>query len=352
MAKHKHKNPRVKVYFRYKSRCCRLLEAINFGTKTSPELKIKGLAETYMQTKDDLHRFDGKFHVGQQIRFIEGKNVEFTYHKDGSVLSEIILPTGQKEHDNPYGEGVRWTPIADITTYQPVMVFQLLSLADYRPAFIEEKSGLKNYEVKNDGLFEFQRGQGLMVLVYLKHKDYPLARFCFDNTNYSDVLMKFGENLELCIFIQKQMTPDNAGSTRNNFTFVDRLDGYDYMTSVLKNHIFNPKAAAFMNALQQEGNYFDVSEKMVKVIETIGTFYGHLQKAGIPNLVQEAVLARMLLDKLDGRYDDYLSLSNEEQMKFVLLQFLSGLLARTTEGSKEDRDNERDCYAKLLNCRT
>ena len=107
-----------------------------------------------------------------------------------------------------------------------------------------------------------------------------------------------------------------------------------------------------MNALQQEGNYFDVSEKMVKVIETIGTFYGHLQKAGIPNLVQEAVLARMLLDKLDGRYDDYLSLSNEEQMKFVLLQFLSGLLARTTEGSKEDRDNERDCYAKLLNCRT
>ena len=87
MARHKHKNPRVKVYFRYRGRFFRLLEAINFGTKTAPELKIKGLAETYMQTKDDQHRFDGKFHVGQLIRFIDGKNVEFTYHKDGSILS-------------------------------------------------------------------------------------------------------------------------------------------------------------------------------------------------------------------------------------------------------------------------
>lgn len=311
-----------------------MLEAINFGTKETPELKIKGLAETYMQTKDEQHRFDGHFHVGQLIRFIDGKNVEFTYHKDGSILSEVVTSPGHKEYFNPYGKDEKWTPLTEITTYQPVMVFQILSLADYRPSFIEDKYGLINYIVKNERLFEFQRGQGLMVLVYLKHKDYPLARFCFDNTNYSDVLMKFGENLELCIFIQRQMTPDNAGSTRNNFTFVDRLDGYDYMTSVLKNHIFNPKAAAFMNVLQQEGNYFDVSEKMVKVIETIGTFYGHLQKAGIPNIVQEAVLARMLLDKLDGRYDEYLLLSNEEQMKFVLLQFMSGLLTRTSESSK------------------
>ena len=63
-----------------------------------------------------------------------------------------------------------------------------------------------------------------MVLIYLKHKDFPLAKYCFDDKIYSDVLMKFGENLELCIFIQKQLTPDNAGSTRNNFTFyIDNL---------------------------------------------------------------------------------------------------------------------------------
>ena len=51
MSRHKHKNPRVKVYFQYKGRYFRLLEAINFGTKATPELKIKGLAETYLQTK-------------------------------------------------------------------------------------------------------------------------------------------------------------------------------------------------------------------------------------------------------------------------------------------------------------
>ena len=82
MARHRHKNSRVKVYFRYKGRCFRLMEAINFGTKTSPELKIKGLTETYLQTKDDEHRFDGHFHVGQLIRFVDGDHVEFTYHKD------------------------------------------------------------------------------------------------------------------------------------------------------------------------------------------------------------------------------------------------------------------------------
>ena len=130
MSRHKHNNPRVKVYFQYKGRYFRLLEAINFGTKTTPELKIKGLAETYLQTKDDQHRFDGKFYVGQLIRYVDGNHVEFTYHKDGSILSEVIHPSGQKEYNNPYGKEERWTPIADITTYQPVMVFQILSLSD------------------------------------------------------------------------------------------------------------------------------------------------------------------------------------------------------------------------------
>ena len=311
------------MYFRYKGRCYRLLEAINFGSMTEPELKIKGLTEIYMQIKDDQHRFDGKFHVGQLLRFIDGKYVEFTYHKDGSILSEVALPTG-KEYFNAYGQGERWTPISEITTYQPVMIFQILSLAHYQPAFLEEKYGLKNYAVKNERLFEFERGQGVFVLVYLKHKDYPLAKYCFDDTNYSDVLMRFGENLELCIFIQKQLTPDNAGSMRNNFSFVDRLDGFGYLSDVLKDHIFNPRAAKFISEIQEGDHYFDISEKMMQVIESVGKFYMHLQKADGHNLVREATLVRMLLDKLNGKYDEYLAMSEEERMKYVLLLILSG----------------------------
>ena len=327
MSRHKHKNPRVKVYFQYKDQCFRLLEAINFGTKTVPELKIKGLTETYMQTKDDQHRFDGKFHVGQLIRFIDGKYVEFTYHKDGSILVEVLNPSG-KEYFNPYGQGERWTPIADITTYQPVMIFQILSLANYRPAFIEEKYGLRNYIVKNERLFEFERGQGVFVLVYLKHKDYPLAKYCFDDMNYSDVLMKFGENLELCVFIQKQLTPDNAGSMRNNFTFVDRLDGYEYLSDVLKNHIFDKAFADFMNIVQEGGRYFDISEKMMKVIESVDPLYNRLLAEKIPAQIHKPELIRMLLDKLEGKCDEYLRQTEEERMKFVMILYLGGVMTK------------------------
>ena len=328
MARHKHKNPRVKVYFRYRGRFFRLLEAINFGTKTAPELKIKGLAETYMQTKDDQHRFDGKFHVGQLIRFIDGKNVEFTYHKDGSILSEVVTSPGHKEYFNPYGKKEKWTPLAEITSYQPIMVFQILSLADYRPAFIEDKYGLKNYIVKNERLFDFQRGQGMMVLIYLKHKDFPLAKYCFDNMNYSDVLMKFGENLELCIFIQKQLTPDNAGSTRNNFTFVDRLDGYEYMSNILLKHIFDKTFADFMNIVQKGGRYFDISEKMMQVMESVDPLYNRLLAENMPVQIHKPELIRLLLDKLDGKYDEYLGQTEEERRKYVMILYLSGVMEK------------------------
>lgn len=327
MSKHKHKNPRVKVYFQYKERCFRLLEAINFGSKSSPELKIKGLADTYLLTKDDQHRFDGKFHVGQLIRFIDGNHVEFTYHKDGSILSEVLNPTG-KEYFNAYGQGERWTPIAEITTYQPVMIFQILSLVDYRPAFIEDKYGLKNYIVKNERLFEFQRGQGIMVLIYLKHKDFPLAKYCFDDMNYSDVLMKFGENLELCIFIQKQLTPDNAGSMRNNFTFVDRLDGYEYMSNILVKHIFDKTFADFMNIVQKGGRYFDISEKMMQVIESVDPLYNRLLAEKVSIQIHKPELIRLLLDKLDGKYDDYLEQEEEKRMKYLMMLYLNGVMEK------------------------
>ena len=325
MARHRHKNPRIKVYFRYKGRCFRLMEAINFGTKTSPELKIKGLTETYLQTKDDKHRFDGRFHVGQLIRFVDGDHVEFTYHKDGSILSEVIHPSGQKEYNNPYGKDERWTPLADITTYQPVMVFQILSLSDYRPAFIEEKYGLRNYVVKNDRLFEFERGQGMMVLVYLKHKNFPLAKYCFDDKIYSDVLMKFGENLELCIFIQKQLTPDNAGSTRNNFTFVDRLDGFEYISSILLQHIFDKTFVDFMNVVQEGDQYFDISENMMQVMESVDPLYNRLLAEKVPVQIHKPELIRMLLDKLDGKYDEYLKMSEKDRLKRILALYLGGI---------------------------
>lgn len=319
MAKRKHKNPRVKVYFRHRGHYFRLLEAINFGSKSTPELKIKGLAETYMQIKDDQKRFDGNIHEGQWIRFVDGRHQEFTYHKDGSILSEVVQPSGEKEYYNPYGTGERWTPLAEIKTFQPVMIMQLMSMAQYRQTFIEKKHGLINYEVKNDRLFEFTKGQGMLVLVYLKHKDYPLAKYCFDDKIYSDVLMKLGEDLELCVFIQKQMHPDNVGAMlKNNYMFVDRLDGFEYLDSVLREHIFDRVFVDFWNIIQEGGRYFDVSEKMMQVIESVDPLYDALlaQKALIE--VHKPTLVRRLLDTLDGKYEGYLRLPKEDRMKRVI----------------------------------
>jgi hypothetical protein len=317
----------------------RLLEAINFGSKSAPELKIKGLAETYMQIKDDQKRFDGNIHVGQLVRFVDGDHVEFTYHKDGAVLAETILPSGEKEHYNVYGTGERWTPIDKITTYQPVMVIQILSLADYRPAFIEEKYGLRNYVVKNDHFFKFDRGQGIMALIYLRHKDYPLARYCFEN-NYSDVLMKFGENLELCIFIQRQMHPDNVDSMiRNSFRFVDRLDGYEYISSALCNHVFDKVFVDFMNIVQEGDKYFDISKTMMQVIESVDPFYQSLRENGSPIYVHKPMLVRRLLDTLDGMYDGYLRLAEEDRMMRVITLYAE-MLAEI-QGEKPCGDAER-----------
>ena len=326
MTRHKHKNPRVNVYFRYNGNCYKLLEAINFGTKTSPELKIKGLTETYMQIKDDQHRFDGQIHEGQLIRFVDGNHLEFTYHKDGSILTEVIQPNGGKEYSNPYGTGGRWTPIVDIKTYQPVMILQLLSLSSYRRAFVEEKYGLKNYIVKNDRLFEFQKGQGIVVLLYLKHKDYPLARYCFADAIYSDVLMKFGESLELCIFIQKQNHPDNAGGMiKSRYSFVDKLDGYEYLSDVLCKHIFDPNFAGFMKIVQEGDCYFNVSVKMMQVIESVDPLYDYLLKEKLPIHVQKPKLIRRLLDSLGGKYEEYLSLPQEKKQAHVLGLYMESM---------------------------
>ena len=77
MSRHKHKNPRLKVYFQYKGRYFRLLEAINFGTKTTPELKIKGLAETICRVELAEERVDQKMYT----------------QNEGSIIADLVQLT-------------------------------------------------------------------------------------------------------------------------------------------------------------------------------------------------------------------------------------------------------------------
>lgn len=66
------------------------------------------------------------------------------------------------------------------------------------------------------------------------------------------------------IMIQKQPGKEGAGSWQmNSFLFLDKLDGFDYLNSVLKDHIFDPAMAEFMSVVQEGDCYFDISEKMM-----------------------------------------------------------------------------------------
>lgn len=331
----KHKNPRVNVFFRHKGHLFKLFETINFGSKSSPELKIKGLTETYMQIRDDKKRFDGKLHEGQLIRFVDGKHLEFTYHKDGAILVEVIHPSGEKEHYNPYGTGDRWTPMADIKTFQPIMMLLISSLSSYHPTVIEEKYGLINYIIKNDQVFEFSKGQGDLVLIYVRNKNYPLVKYCFEGI-YSDVIMSLNDNLDLCIMIQKQSGKEGAGSWQmNSFLFLDKLDGFDYLNGVLKNHIFDQAMAKFMSVVQEGNCYFDISEKMMQVIESADPLYEVFKKNETPIHVHKPTLVRCLLDTLNGDYDDYLKLPRESQMIRLLGLYL-GIIAGSEINKKRN----------------
>jgi len=112
---------------------------------------------------------------------------------------------------------------------------------------------------------------------------------------------------------------------RNNFTFVDKLDGFEYISSILLKHIFDKTFADFMNVVQEGDCYFDISEKMMQVMESVDPLYDRLLTEKMPILVHKPELIRMLLDKLGGEYDEYLRMSDEERLKRILATYLGGI---------------------------
>ena len=114
----------------------------------------------------------------------------------------------------------------------------------------------------------------------------------------------------------------------NNFTFVDRLDGYEYMSNILVKHIFDKTFADFMNIVQEGGRYFDISEKMMQVIESVDPLYNRLLAEKVPIQIHKPELIRLLLDKLDGKYDNYLEQKEEKRMKYVMMLYLNGVMEK------------------------
>ena len=87
---------------------------------------------------------------------------------------------------------------------------------------------------------------------------------------------------------------------------------------VLCRHIFGPNFAGFMKIVQEGDRYFDVSEKMMQVIESVDPLYDYLLKEKLPIHLHKPELIRRLLDSLEGKYDGYLSMSLEKRLARVL----------------------------------
>ena len=323
-SRHKHKYPRVKVYFKHKGHYYMLFEAINFGKKDTPELKLKGFTDTYIQIKDDQNRFDGDLHPGQYIRFVDGKHVEFTYHTDGSILNKTVIPSKGNEYSNPYGKDERWTPISEITEFQPVMKLFIRNFASYHPIVPDEMPGLSNYFVKSDRLFDLSECKIAIVLIYLKKKEYPLARYCIDDITYSDVVMNLGEDLELCmLIIKRQDTEEPNPFIGNSFLFIDRLEEYDYLNNALHDHVFYVPFVEFLNVIQKGNKYFNISDQMLYVMRSVDLFYKSLKKSDMAPRVHKYELIRRLYDKLDGKYSRFLKWSEEKQLQYVKKLYIS-----------------------------
>lgn len=108
---------------------------------------------------------------------------------------------------------------------------------------------------------------------------------------------------------------------KNKFLFVDRLDGFEYLNNVLCNHIFDIVFVEFMGIVQDGDNYFNISEEMMQVIESVDPLYEHLLAYNKPIQVHKPALVKKLLDTLEGRYSDYLSMSKEEQLRYIFALF-------------------------------
>lgn len=97
---------------------------------------------------------------------------------------------------------------------------------------------------------------------------------------------------------------------------------------MLRNHIFDKTFAEFMNVVQEGNRYFNISETMMQIIESVDPLYDSLIAEKIPIQVHKPTLVKLLLDRLDGKYNGYLKLSKEEQMKSALALYLNAAIKR------------------------
>lgn len=200
---------RLNVYFEMEGRNYLLFHVVNIGSKDMPDFKFSGFSNLYINYSADVDGGDDKGYLSEEEidKSSFHSNIEFTYHNDGSFLTKNIdYKEKSKRYYNPYGTGVRWTPINDINEIQPVITIAIRRMEIYHSIKIEKGNNkVNNYICKNSELFE--RQGKYFVVIYLKEKSKPIA--CFTTAQgYSDILCNINDKLDLCIMLQRHSYPE------------------------------------------------------------------------------------------------------------------------------------------------
>lgn len=279
---------RLNVYFEMEGLSYLLFHVVNIGNKDTPELKFSGFSNYYISYQnDDNHSVEKGYLTEEEIEKSTFHDyVEFTYHKDGTFLTKHKdFHTQSNRYNNPYGKGVRWTPINEIQGIQPIITIAIRRMNIYHSIKIEkEKSTVHNYICKNPDLFVSQ-GKYL-VIVYLKEKAKPIACFTTDQV-YSDIIIDINERLDLCILLQKHSFPEvkpyytnyyGGGWVTpyldNSISFCNKDTSIDEMDEKMRN-IFNPSFSEFIR-IMGDGHIINMTEEKLKIIDIVDNFYSQI----------------------------------------------------------------------------
>lgn len=276
---------RLNVYFEMEGNFYMLFQVVNIGTKNIPDFKFSGFSNLYINHKTDNNKEDDKGYLTEEE--IEKSTIhsyiEFTYHKDGSFLTKNMdFEDKTKRYHNPYGIGVRWTPINDIQDIQPVISVAIRRMEIYHPVKLEEEGEMvHNYICKNTELFE--RDGQYLVAIYLKEKNKQVA--CFTTSqSYSDILCNVNDKLDLCILFQRHSYPKAKSyySKRfggrwitpylnNSITFCNKNTSIDELNDKMKN-VFDPAFSEFIR-IMGEGHIVNLSEDKLEIIDVVDKVY-------------------------------------------------------------------------------
>ena len=234
------------VYVKLIKGYIKLFRLLVFDTDGIPEFKLKDLSSTYCLIKDDNNVYPSQIRVGQQICYVQ--DIEFTYHKDGTMFQEIIIDkkNAQKDHQNPYGKFEKTTPINEIKDFQPFLTIDLRNLSEYELSQETEKEKKQKFVhiCKNDDLFK--SNESFQVLIYIKAHIIPFCRYSTKEI-YSNIICNINDTLDVCLYIQKHKFTDYDSIPINSFCFLDKSESIGLMKETLNSHIFDGDFSSYLN---------------------------------------------------------------------------------------------------------